>query len=118
MGKKIEPGEYVVFEWGGHYERGYLKEDGSVQYIGLDGKEHLAWPEYIQRAKNKNVAVYALYKGDTFITTGTAPEIARQMGVTEKTVYWWSTPTNIEKRPAKNKRKHENLSRKILVRIE
>ena len=35
---------------------------------------------------------YAVYKGDTFIVAGTAPEIAEFMGWKVDTVYWYSTP--------------------------
>lgn len=36
---------------------------------------------------------YALYKGDDLLAVGTAKEIADQVGVTEKTVIHYGTPT-------------------------
>ena len=33
--------------------------------------------------------IYAVYKGDTFITMGTAKEIAEKLGIKTKTIYWY-----------------------------
>lgn len=60
-------------------------------------------------------AEYALYKGDALLCVGTAQEIADEMCVTLKTVYWWNSPTNKVNRVSK-KRKVNN--RKYLIRIE
>lgn len=60
-------------------------------------------------------AEYALYKGEDLLCVGTVREIAEEMGVTEKTVYWWNTPTNKVKRAAKKKATN---NRKYLIRIE
>lgn len=35
---------------------------------------------------------YAMYKGDKLVATGTAREIAEQMGISVKTVYWYASP--------------------------
>jgi DNA-binding CsgD family transcriptional regulator len=52
---------------------------------------------------------YALYKGDELLAIGTVREIADQVGVTEKTVIHYGTPTY-------KKRTSENARR--LVRLE
>lgn len=52
---------------------------------------------------------YALYKGDELLAVGTVREIANQIGVTEKTVFHYGTPT-YKKRTSKNGRR--------LVRLE
>lgn len=36
--------------------------------------------------------VYALYRGDTYVTSGTADEIAEELGIDRKTVLFYSTP--------------------------
>lgn len=36
--------------------------------------------------------LYAVYKGDTFITVGTIKEIAKELNVKETTVRYWSAP--------------------------
>ena len=40
---------------------------------------------------------YALYHGDTFITEGTAKELAEIEGVTPKTISFYSTPSYMER---------------------
>ena len=52
---------------------------------------------------------YALYKGDTFITIGTARELAEYLGVSERTVHFYSTPTYMKR----NKENHY-----IVIRID
>ena len=52
---------------------------------------------------------YALYKGDELLAIGTVREIAIQIGVTEKTVFHYGTPT-YQKRTSENARR--------LVRLE
>lgn len=37
--------------------------------------------------------IYAAYYGDRFISVGTAQELAEELGKTEKTIRWYSTPT-------------------------
>ena len=54
-------------------------------------------------------AIYAVYKGEDLLMTGTAKEIAEAEGVSLKTVYWRTSPTNA---------KRDNGKRKILVRID
>lgn len=45
---------------------------------------------------------YCVYKGDTFITAGTAEEVAEHMGWLVKTVKWYTMPT-YQRRIAKRK---------------
>lgn len=45
---------------------------------------------------------YALYKGDKFIEIGTAKELAEYLGVSERTVHFYSTPTYMKR----NKENH------------
>lgn len=52
---------------------------------------------------------YALYKGDTFIMIGKIKEIAKYLGVSERTVHFYSTPTYMKR----NKDNHY-----IVIRIE
>lgn len=40
---------------------------------------------------------YAVYRGDDFIDIGTADELAKEFGVTAKTVKWWAKPSNIRR---------------------
>ena len=35
---------------------------------------------------------YAVYKGDRLLAIGNVHELAERFGVSEKTVYWWSSP--------------------------
>lgn len=44
---------------------------------------------------------YAIYKGDEFITIGTAKECAKELGVKSETIRWLSTPA-AKKRQGKN----------------
>lgn len=50
---------------------------------------------------------YALYYGDTFIDLGTRKHIAEIMGVTEKTVEWYTTPVW--------RRRHKNQDKGIII---
>ena len=52
---------------------------------------------------------YALYKGDTFIMIGTIKEIAWYLGVSERTVHFYASPTYMKR----NKDNHY-----IVIRIE
>lgn len=38
-------------------------------------------------------AIYALYKGDEFIDSGTAYQLARRRGVKPSTIRWYSSPS-------------------------
>ena len=53
---------------------------------------------------------YALYKGEECLAFGTIEEIAKQMGVKRKTIYFYTTPI-YKKRCRKGKNRRE------LVRI-
>lgn len=37
--------------------------------------------------------MYALYHGDNILTIGTKKELADYLGVSERTIYFYSTPT-------------------------
>lgn len=37
--------------------------------------------------------IYTIYKGDEFLDLGTAKELAEKFNVKEKTIHYWSTPT-------------------------
>ena len=68
----------------------------------------------IEKAKStkKNPQVeYALYKGDKFIDLGTKEYLAELLGVTEQTIYFYSTPTY-------KKRGGENSNRYVVIKIE
>lgn len=58
------------------------------------------------------VKEYALYKGEELLSMGTIREIAKDMGVKEKTILYYQTPT-WEKRCKK-----ENSKRRVLIKIE
>jgi DNA-binding CsgD family transcriptional regulator len=53
---------------------------------------------------------YALYKGDELLAIGTVREIANQIGVTEKTVFHYGTPT-YKKQTSENARRLVRLER-------
>lgn len=40
-----------------------------------------------------NKTMYALYKGDNILTIGSIRELALYLGVTERTIRFYSTPT-------------------------
>lgn len=44
------------------------------------------------RTKGRGVARYALWKGDQIIAIGTAYQLAEKLGVTTKTIKWYSSP--------------------------
>jgi hypothetical protein len=61
--------------------------------------------------------IYALYKGDKFITEGTKEEIAEYRGCTVKTISFLAT--NIYKQRMKNrKRKNKRPNHLVLIRID
>lgn len=51
---------------------------------------------------------YAIYKGERMLFIGTSKECAEHFNVTQKTVYFWATPTQV---------KRDKRNRKIAVRI-
>ncbi len=59
-------------------------------------------------------AVYALYKGDTFLTLGTMPELVEETGITEGSLRYLSTPRY--RRVIEEKGYTKNS--KVLIRIE
>lgn len=61
--------------------------------------------------------IYALYKGDKFITEGTKKEIAEAIGCKIKTISFLAT--NIYKQRMKNrKKKHRKPNHLILIKID
>ena len=54
-------------------------------------------------------AIYAMYKGEELLATGTAQELANADNVTVKTIYWRTSPTNI---------KRDGGKRKVVIRLE
>ncbi|MGH0053374.1 MAG: hypothetical protein ACQ5SW_08310 [Sphaerochaetaceae bacterium] len=52
--------------------------------------------------------IYAVYKGEEFITEGTVEELAEYFNVRPDTVRWWSSPTN-----AKRGKKRRKIAVKI-----
>ena len=55
--------------------------------------------------------IYALYKGDNFLGTGTAQELANLIGVTRRTIQWYSYPTY-------QKRSKNPKNRLIAIKID
>lgn len=60
----------------------------------------------VHRAPKKNKKKFAIYKGDTFICSGTASECAEILGVKDETVRYYLTPT-YKKRLRKRKNPDE-----------
>lgn len=52
---------------------------------------------------------YALYKGDRLLGIGNVHELAERFGVSEKTIYWWSTPAAKRRNAGKDARIAEVL---------
>ena len=52
---------------------------------------------------------YAVYKGEEILAFGTAKEIAKQLNVKERTVYFWSIPSH---------RKRSKKNAKFAIRLE
>ena len=47
--------------------------------------------------------IYSLYKGDVELAFGTAEEIAKKMGISKKTVYYYRTPVHKKRTKRKDK---------------
>ncbi|WP_207695525.1 hypothetical protein DOK67_0000155 [Enterococcus sp. DIV0212c] len=41
--------------------------------------------------------MYAIYKGDDLITTGTKQECAEVLNVKQSTIEFWTTPSNVKR---------------------
>jgi hypothetical protein len=65
----------------------------------------------------KKKYIYALYKGDKFITEGTKEEIAKVQGCKVKTISFLGTNV-YKKRMAANKYKYKKPNHLILIRID
>jgi hypothetical protein len=64
--------------------------------------------------KRRNEGIYALYKGDKFITEGTKKQIAKCIGVKVNTISYYATKA-YEKRM---KQYNHKKGCKILIRID
>ena len=58
---------------------------------------------------NKYRYHYALYHGDTVLTIGTVEELAKYLGVTKRTIKFYTTPTHL---------KRTNYKSYIVIKIE
>lgn len=56
------------------------------------------------------VCYYALYKGDEILTIGTKKELALYLGVKERTIHFYSTPTY--------RKRNKGGNSYIVIRIE
>ncbi len=50
----------------------------------------------------KKQNIYALYKGDEFIDLGTTKELAEKIGVNERSIRFYSSPTYKKRNPDGN----------------
>ena len=41
----------------------------------------------------RNHHVYAVYRGDEYVTDGTLKEIGKTLGMTRKSLFWYLTPS-------------------------
>ena len=55
---------------------------------------------------------YAVYKGDDLLAIGTVREIAKQLNVKERSVYFWSSPANHKRNET------STANRKIAIVLE
>lgn len=56
------------------------------------------------------IGYYALYKGDEFLTLGSIKELALYLGVKERTIHFYSTPTY--------RKRNKGNNAYIVIRIE
>lgn len=54
---------------------------------------------------------YALYKGDTYLFGGTIKDLAKYLGVSERTIRFYTTPTY-------RKRTKDSYNRYIVIKVE
>ena len=52
----------------------------------------------------RNHHVYAVYRGDEYVTDGTLEEIGKTLGMTRKSLFWYLTPSAMRKLESKTKR--------------
>lgn len=55
---------------------------------------------------------YGVYKGDEFIMVGSLEEVAKKLGVSEKSVKWMASPT------AKRRADKPGSTKMIVVKVE
>jgi len=61
--------------------------------------------------------IYAVYKGEKFLCEGTSRQCAKELGVKQKTIWWWNSESchrRIEQRMEKNKK----VDRRYAIVIE
>lgn len=61
--------------------------------------------------------VYAVYRGDEFVTIGTRDEILKEFNITTSSFYFYTSKSNIDKYDNR-KLKHKPSGRLIIIRIE
>ena len=54
---------------------------------------------------------YAMYKGDKLLAVGTSREIAKELGIKQKTVWWYLSPSY-------QKRRKSGKNRQELIRLD
>ena len=59
----------------------------------------------------KSKTIYAYYKGDTFINMGTVPELAKYLGVSTRTIKFYTTKTY-------RKRRKEDGNNIVVIKVE
>ena len=59
----------------------------------------------------KKNRIYALYKGEECLGIGTQHELAEQLKISIKTIYFYTTPTY-------KKRVKKGSNRRVLIRVE
>ena len=101
----------ILFEWykgERHMGRGTIRQMAQKQNVTYNRmcwlctpSAHKVTPDDKQWYKfpldENSHAVYAVYKGDTEIASGTAQEIAEQLSVKKKRVYHWATASTHER---------------------
>ena len=63
--------------------------------------------------------IYAVYKGEKFLCEGTSIQCAEELGVKQKTIWWWNSGSchrRIEQRMKKNKKANRRYA--ILIEVE
>lgn len=58
-------------------------------------------------------AIYAVYKGEEHLTTGTAEECAEELGVSSAYIFWMVTPTG-KKRLANRKNPEKAMTADVI----
>lgn len=56
---------------------------------------------------------YAMYKGDEFLVMGTVKECAEYLGVSPRTIYWYSNPSARKRSPNNTRIIAERINNEI-----